>query len=64
MTPAFLVVFGLFVASMVAITVIAVRWAVCRDRAARRAGSADISRPAAPAATGHDHLDQPDPGVP
>lgn len=36
MTPAFLVVFGLFVLALLALAVISVRWAVRRDRIARR----------------------------
>jgi len=36
----FVVVFGLFVLSMVALAVVAVRWAVRRDRAARASGRA------------------------
>lgn len=38
MTVAFDAIFAVFVALMVTLAVIAVRWAVRRDRAARRAG--------------------------
>ncbi|HEY7948997.1 MAG TPA: hypothetical protein VID75_15045 [Acidimicrobiales bacterium] len=37
MTPAFVVVFALFVLALVALAVISVRWGIRRDRAARQA---------------------------
>jgi hypothetical protein len=37
MTPAFVVVFALFVLALVALAVISVRWGIRRDRAARLA---------------------------
>jgi hypothetical protein len=51
MTPTFDVVFGIFLAAMAGLAVIAVRWAVRRDRAAR----ANPVTGDAPADGAHDH---------
>ncbi|HVC70670.1 MAG TPA: hypothetical protein VNC61_10510 [Acidimicrobiales bacterium] len=48
MTPAFVVVFALFVLALGALVVISVRWGVRRDRAARAVAAArreEASRP-------------------
>ena len=51
MTIAFDVVFGLFVVAIIALAVIAIRWAVRRDRLAR-AKQVEIRSPSVEAATG------------
>ncbi len=49
MSVAFDVVFGVFVALILVLAVVAVRWAVRRDRAARAAGrGATVHAPVAP----------------
>ncbi|MDE3086501.1 MAG: hypothetical protein KGJ77_07015 [Acidobacteriota bacterium] len=55
MSVAFDAVFGFFALSMVVIAVLAVRWAVRRDRAARRAARSDAAGAAGP---------RPRPGLP